>query len=153
MRPAARALALLLLGLASPARALCTDQAEITAWIDGDTFEATVDLGFRVLTRQRFRLMGYNAPELTGPEAPFGRQALDVVRRLLPAGSRVPLYADRDDSFGRWLAHVWLDAEPRQPLVPWLIEHGWGVAWDGSGKRPRPWLEPGARYPMRGPDG
>ena len=37
--------------------------------IDGDTFDALVDLGFHVITTQRFRMLGIDAPEKGQPGA------------------------------------------------------------------------------------
>lgn len=38
-------------------------QAEITRVVDGDTVDAIVDLGFSIKFKERFRLLGINAPE------------------------------------------------------------------------------------------
>lgn len=58
-----------------------TYRAEWVSTIDGDTFDARVDLGFHLSTRQRFRLLGFEAPEARGGEAPKGRMARDALRR------------------------------------------------------------------------
>jgi len=39
-------------------------KAKVTKVIDGDTFDAIVDLGFNVYTHVRFRLEGIDTPEL-----------------------------------------------------------------------------------------
>ncbi len=49
---------------------------------------------------------------------------------------------ERGDAFGRWLADVYLDG---WNLVEQLIDEGWGVAWDGKGRRPA--FDPAAPYP------
>lgn len=44
----------------------------ITKVVDGDTVDAVIDLGFTISVRERFRLLGINAPEIHGPETPEG---------------------------------------------------------------------------------
>ena len=41
--------------------------ARITAVVDGDTFDADVDLGFRIRVAMRFRLYGIDTPERGDP--------------------------------------------------------------------------------------
>jgi len=42
--------------------------AKVTNIVDGDTFDAIVDLGFRMTTEQRFRLEGIDTPETWRPK-------------------------------------------------------------------------------------
>lgn len=119
---------------------------------------AAIDLGFhlalglsagvaRLVGRFRFRLMGYNAPEVHGLEAPLGRRAHERLAELLPVGSRVVAVTYKGDAFGRWLADVDFnkDAGPPVDLVEQLLAEGWGVRWDGRGERPA--FDHNARYP------
>ena len=50
-------------------------------WDDGDSGKVTLDLGFGVIFRARFRLRGVNTPELRGPK----RQAALVGHDLCEA--------------------------------------------------------------------
>jgi endonuclease YncB( thermonuclease family) len=120
-------------------------RATITGITDGDTFDAEVDVGFYHWTRQRFRLLGYNAPETRGDERPLGEKAKLQLNFTL-MGRAVILRSHRGDAFGRWLADVALDTEPGQDLVERLIREGWGVRWDGKGERPR--FDPALPYPL-----
>lgn len=73
--------------------------------VDGDTLDGFVDLGYRVWTEQRFRLLGVDTPEkgeLNNKEA-----TAYVKERLL--GKEVQLESHKSDSFGRWLAVVYID--------------------------------------------
>lgn len=45
-----------------------TYKATVTSVYDGDTFNATVDLGFNISINETFRLFGLNAPEVRGTE-------------------------------------------------------------------------------------
>lgn len=95
-----------------------TYKATIDRWIDGDTVDLTVDLGFRVNMTMRVRLVGpggryFNAPEVRGPEREEGKRATAFVEDYLPAGTPVYIETFKDDSqgkFGRWLACI----RPRQ---------------------------------------
>lgn len=124
---------------------------------------AAIDLGFhldvglgggkaRLVGKFRFRLLGYNAPEVHGLERPLGQQAAVRVRELLPVGTRVMVQTYKGDAFGRWLAQVQLPSAVLSragvlvdDLVTLLIADGWGVAWDGKGDRPA--FNPALPYP------
>ena len=114
--------------------------AEITRVIDGDTFDARIDLGFRCHTEQRFRLLGYDAPEMRGETARMGRLAKDAMAAAIFSGT-VTLRTQKGDSFGRWLASVLV--QPSNPdqmsfdLVDRLVRDGWGQRWDARGARPQ----------------
>jgi micrococcal nuclease len=125
-------------------------RARVERVLDGDSLELTLDLGFYLTTRQRFRLRGYNAPESTGPERQLGQRAraalLDVLVAppLLVRGlGQLYVATEKTDSFGRWLADVWIGDVN---VVEQLLAQGWGVAWDGRGKRPV--FDPTLPYPL-----
>jgi endonuclease YncB( thermonuclease family) len=116
--------------------------ARVVRVVDGDTFDADLSLGFYLTSRQRFRLFGYNAPELRGVERPIGILAFNKLVGLI--GERdISLVSYKGDSFGRWLCSVQIDG---LDLVSLLIATGWGVPWDGRGTRPK--FDPSAPYPL-----
>ena len=80
-------------------------KAKIFNIVDGDTIDGFVDLGYRIWTEQRFRLLDVNTPE----RGKLGfKEATDyVTERLL--GKEIYLQSEKDDSFGRWLATVYID--------------------------------------------
>jgi micrococcal nuclease len=87
--------------------------AVVTNVVDGDTFDADVDLGFRAWIRGlRFRVRHINAPEMHGPSLAAGRAATDFAVGLLRGGpdwpGRVTMRTEKTDDFGRWLAEVTL---------------------------------------------
>lgn len=86
--------------------------------VDGDTIEARVDLGFSVLTIQRFRLKGFYAPELDGGMPDQGRAARDVLQAVL-ARSRctVKRRGMRKDNCGRYLITLLLDGVAADPFL------------------------------------
>lgn len=119
-----------------------TYSATVVRVVDGDTIECDVDVGFHMRTRQRFRLMGYNAPEMRGAERSMGVIAQRDLDDML-FGVDVELRTHKGDAFGRWLCDVHVDGVD---LVESLITAGYGVAWDGRGKRPA--FDPDTPYPL-----
>lgn len=79
-------------------------KAEIVRWIDGDTVDMIVDMGFKMTTEQRFRLHGIDTPERG--QAGF-HEAREFAAFLAPEGSVVRVHTFKDpDSFGRYLAVI-----------------------------------------------
>lgn len=118
-------------------------KATIEKVIDGDTFEAMVDLGFYTLSKQRFRLSGYSAPEVRGNERDIGAIAKRRLEELLHTSMMITLTSKKTDKFGRWLAEIpWTNG---QTLSELLIAEGLGLSWNGKGKRP---LFDPAQYPI-----
>lgn len=89
-------------------------KAILVRWIDGDTADLKIDLGFDVWINARVRLVGpeggyFNAPEIKGPERPDGLLALDRVREVVPEGSEFVVRTFKGASrgkYGRWLAYI-----------------------------------------------
>ena len=88
-----------------------TYTGHITRWIDGDTLEAVVDLGFAVSHKIRVRLDGINAPE-TDAESSYisrrGKSAAFFARKTFPVGELFPVKIEtiKQDPFGRWISRV-----------------------------------------------
>ena len=82
-------------------------RAIVTNIVDGDTFDAHVDLGFSVSSKQRFRLLGCDAPEMTGTSQEAGENSKRYVEKLLK-DKEICLRSVKTDSFGRYLADVWI---------------------------------------------
>jgi len=77
-------------------------RAEIVRVVDGDTVDATVDLGFGLRLSARFRMLGINSPERNTPE---GKKSLARLAELLPVGSQVVIQTTKDkrEKYGRYL--------------------------------------------------
>lgn len=91
-------------------------RATCTRVIDGDTFVADVDLGFRVHIEVRIRIRGVDTPE-RGEDG--WAEARDFLERFL-GDDRLLIRSYRDQrSFERWVADVWtwLLPEPDTGLV------------------------------------
>lgn len=110
--------------------ALCTKV------VDGDTYDFDVDLGFKIHTKQRFRLMGVNTPETYGvkkdsEEYKKGMEAKEFVVSLLEGKNFViRTFKDKQGKYGRYLCDVVLssDGEQEKLLSQELITSGLAVA-------------------------
>ena len=104
-------------------------KARVVRWIDGDTVDLNVDLGFRLTMADRFRLTGIDTPER-------GKAGYDTARqraeRLAPVGSDVLVRTFKADKYGRWLATIWSDVGPTVNSA--LIEEGLAKPYLGGAK-------------------
>ena len=57
-------------------------KAKLIRVIDGDTIDATIDLGFDVWVKKRIRFLGINAPETRTKDLHEKQQGLETKRRL-----------------------------------------------------------------------
>lgn len=78
-------------------------RATIIRWIDGDTVDVDIDLGLRIRSVQRLRLLGVDTPERGEPGY---NEATQYCATRCPPGSTVELQTEKGDSFGRWLTRV-----------------------------------------------
>lgn len=94
-------------------------RATIERVVDGDTFDATLDLGFYTWRHERLRLLGsfcgVNTPEMHAADPAVRARANAAKTRvldLMPMGSVVTVRTHRQeagdpkDGFGRFLAEV-----------------------------------------------
>lgn len=80
-----------------------TYAATVDRWVDGDTVDLRVDLGFHLSMLDRFRLAGVDTPERG---AAGYLPAVERVNALAPVGSLVTVRTGKGDKYGRWLATV-----------------------------------------------
>lgn len=84
-------------------------RATVDRWVDGDTVDMVVDLGFRMTTHQRFRLLGDgDTPVIDTPERgePGYVEARQVSESVHPPGSVVIVSTEKPlagDKYGRYL--------------------------------------------------
>ena len=104
--------------------ALYTYQAAVERVVDGDTLWAEIDGGFDIWVRQKRRLRGIDAPELSR-EA--GRRVRERVEKRVNQGPRVLVSTQRPDKYGRYLADLFLPDGGF--LNGELVEQGEAVVW------------------------
>jgi len=118
-------------------KSLYTYQASVERVIDGDTLWVNLDLGFRTWIKQKIRLKGIDAPELTTAK---GRQAKRLVERAIKGLDFIIIktYKDRSDKYDRYLADIFYRAAEKdgnvvaqegEHLNQQLLQEGLAVIW------------------------
>ena len=117
--------------------------AEVLKVIDGDTFRARIDLGWRVFIEADVRLAGINAPEI---DTMRGIQARAHLAELLPITGKVLIISTRLDRYGR--AEAFVKMPDGRDLGKRLIDEGFAAGADSS-LRPQSYLGPPQLEPER----
>lgn len=109
--------------------------SEVVRVVDGDT--VVVRGGGR---EETIRLLGIDTPESVKPDSPvecFGPEASDRAKELMPRGAGIRVETDptqeRIDDFGRTLAYVFLDSEPRS-VNERLVQEGFARVFVSRGE-------------------
>ncbi len=116
--------------------------ATIGRWVDGDTVDLDIDLGFDIILRdQRVRLSGVNTPETRTrdlAEKARGLAAKEYVNKMAPSGSKVILRTTKYDAkgkFGRILGQILFESGNGKYVInELLINEGHATEYHG-GKR------------------
>lgn len=77
------------------------ERSSIFKWIDGDTVDVLIDLGFYVKTTVRVRLESINTPEKGQPGY---KEACDFVNLNYPINTPIKTVCHGKDRYGRWIA-------------------------------------------------
>lgn len=103
-------------------------QAEVIRVIDGDTFDAMVDLGMSTFIKVRVRILGINAPEKTGPTKEAGIASMFFLGSLIDTGEKrmITIKTIKKDKYGRWLAQVF--THTGEDVVPMILAANQAVA-------------------------
>lgn len=121
-------------------------EATVIRAVDGDTLLCRVVCPCcRVQSEQRVRIMGIDAPELTGGLAHMGEMAKAYLQQRL-GGKVIALAIARTwpDKYGRILADVQIDGKR---LSQELIKAGFAMPWDGKAST-KPFPSKGPRSHM-----
>ncbi|MGC1487199.1 MAG: thermonuclease family protein [Albidovulum sp.] len=108
---------------------------EVIRVIDGDTFEAKIEIWPTISATVSVRLKGVDAPELRRSECPQERlgaaEAKDAMEDILPMGTRVRLENVEKDAFaGRVVADVFKQGEVRgSTLTTLMIRRAMVLPW------------------------
>lgn len=87
--------------------------AKVLRILDGDTVDVELDLGFNTFTKQRLRMRGYDAPERTQP----GYELATTYFKNCLQGKSIIVHTVKRDSFGRWLAWIYVDDQDVSSLM------------------------------------
>lgn len=114
--------------------------AQIINIVDGDTIDATVDLGFSVFSKIRFRLYGIDTPEKNDKILEIRELSHKATKFVSDStlGKTVTIQSVEKDKYGRWLAKIYLKVD--QPTInEQLIALGYAKAYFGDNKQNLGW--------------
>lgn len=103
-------------------------QATVDYIVDGDTVDVTIDLGFKIYSKQRIRLNGIDTPERGQP---LYAEAKARVTELLE-GKTVTLKTYKVSKFGQYLGDFLVDDGPT--INQTLINEGLAKPYFGGTK-------------------
>lgn len=111
----------ILVGLTGCQTAKNTTTATVGHVIDGDTVKVIIGN-----QEETIRMLLIDTPESvhpTKPVQPFGKEASNYLKEMLPNGTKVELEYDveKHDKYGRLLAYIWLDGKMMNEV---LVEKG-----------------------------
>lgn len=104
-------------------------KASLLNVVDGDTYDLCVDMGFNIATQNRFRLHGWDTPELKRG-SDFEKETANEVKKYVQcwfnARPRFYIRSYKSDSFGRWLCDVFTEHDD---LGAMLYEKQYASQW------------------------
>jgi micrococcal nuclease len=98
-------------------------KAKVTRILDGDTFDAVVDLGYDVHIEKRFRLLECDTPERNTK----GYEEATKYTSDLILDKEVFIQSEKPDVYGRYLAYVFIG---ETTLNKMLVENGHAHVYD-----------------------
>lgn len=112
-----------------------TYKAIVTNIVDGDTVDATLDLGFHVYTKMRFRLNGIDTPEMNSKDEAIRALAKDAKGFLTDnlLNKEVIIIQYKTDKYGRWLADI-LESSNSPTINEQLVQLGLAKRYFGDQK-------------------
>ena len=112
---------------------------EIYKVIDGDTIDASIDLGFGIYLTKKIRLAGIDTPESRTTdlkEKTLGLQSKEWIKRILEFAKDILIKTELPDStekYGRIIGHLYINGEDTS-LNNQMITSGYALAYDGGAK-------------------
>lgn len=99
-----------------------TYKATLTRIIDGDTYEADIDLGFHVHIRARLRLAATDCPELPTPQGWHARA--QAAKWWQHHHGQAITRITHHDRYGRNIAYIEALNDPTDTLAAYLTKQG-----------------------------
>jgi micrococcal nuclease len=113
---------------------------EIHKVVDGDTIDASIDLGFDISLEKRIRLAGVDTPESRTADAnekKYGLQSKDWLKNRLEFAKDIIIKTELPDStekYGRIIGHLFINGEETS-LNNQMISEGYAWSYDGGTKK------------------
>ena len=112
---------------------------EIHKVVDGDTIDASIDLGFDISLEKRIRLAGVDTPESRTTdlkEKAMGLESKEWLKKKLEGAKDIIIKTELPDStekYGRIIGHLYINSEATS-LNDQMIAEGYALAYDGGTK-------------------
>ena len=111
----------------------------ISKVVDGDTIDASIDLGFDISLEKRIRLAGIDTPEsrtTNVKEKAMGLESKEWLKKTLEGAKDILIKTELPDStekYGRIIGHLFINGQDTS-LNNQMITSGYALAYDGSTK-------------------
>ena len=112
---------------------------EIYKVIDGDTIDASIDLGFGIYLTRKIRLAGIDTPEsrtTNAKEKIMGLESKDWLKHRVENAQCILIKTELPDStekYGRIIGHLYINGEETS-LSTQMIDAGYALLYDGGTK-------------------
>ena len=107
--------------------------------VDGDTIDASIDLGFDISLEKRIRLAGVDTPESRTTdlkEKVMGLESKEWLKKKLEGAKDIIIKTELPDStekYGRIIGHLFINGQETS-LNNQMITEGYALAYDGGTK-------------------
>ena len=107
--------------------------------VDGDTIDASIDLGFDISLEKRIRFAGIDTPESRTTnikEKALGLESKEWLKKALEGAKDIIIKTELPDStekYGRIIGHLFINGQETS-LNNQMIEEGYALAYDGGTK-------------------
>jgi micrococcal nuclease len=107
--------------------------------VDGDTIDASIDLGFDISLSKRIRLAGIDSPESRTrdlEEKALGLETKEWLKKTLEDAKDILIKTEKPDStekYGRIIGHLFINGQETS-LNNQMIDEGYALPYDGGKK-------------------
>jgi micrococcal nuclease len=107
--------------------------------VDGDTIDASIDLGFDISLEKRIRFAGIDTPESRTTnlkEKALGLESKEWLKKALEGAKDILIKTELPDStekYGRIIGHLFINGQETS-LNNQMIDEGYALAYDGGTK-------------------
>ena len=108
--------------------------------VDGDTIDASIDLGFDISLEKRIRFAGIDTPESRTTnikEKALGLESKEWLKKALEGAKDIIIKTELPDStekYGRIIGHLFINGQETS-LNNQMIEEGYAWEYDGGTKQ------------------
>jgi micrococcal nuclease len=107
--------------------------------VDGDTIDASIDLGFDISLSKRIRLAGIDSPESRTTnlkEKALGLESKEWLKKTLEGAKDILIKTEKPDStekYGRIIGHLFIN-DQETSLNNQMIDEGYALEYEGGKK-------------------